>query len=94
MIMVTEDNRARIIHFTDSGDSEYGEAERQRWLKSFSNFVTLGECSQHDCPPGLLAADYSLSDARLVLLTQQPGNEKGELLVRTAWRRRFRITAE
>ncbi|WP_245874255.1 CS1-pili formation C-terminal domain-containing protein [Cedecea neteri] len=77
MIMVTEDNRARIIHFTDSGDSEYGEAERQRWLKSFSNFVTLGECSQHDCPPGLLAADYSLSDARLVLLTQQPGNEKG-----------------
>lgn len=78
MIMVTADNRARIIHFTDNGDSEFSEAERQRWLKAFTDFVPLGKCSDHVCPPGLLAADYSLSDARLVLLTQQPGSESSK----------------
>lgn len=78
MIMVTEDNRARIIHFTDSGDSELGEAERQRWLTAFRDFVPLGKCEGQACPPGLLAVDYSLSDARLVLLTTQTGSASGQ----------------
>lgn len=68
MIVLTEDNQARIVQFTDVSDSEYTEEDRQRWLQAFSTLVPLGECTR-DCPDGLMAVEYSLSDASLALLT-------------------------
>lgn len=68
MIVLTEDNQARIIQFTDASDSEYPETERQRWLQAFAEPVPLGECTA-GCPSGLMAVEYSLSDASLALLT-------------------------
>lgn len=68
MIVLTEDNQTRIVQFTDVSDSEYTEEDRQRWLQAFSTLVPLGECTR-DCPDGLMAVEYSLSDASLALLT-------------------------
>ncbi|HCR0840282.1 TPA: CS1-pili formation C-terminal domain-containing protein [Enterobacter cancerogenus] len=68
MIVLTENEQAKIVQFTDPGDSTYSESERQRWLKAFSSPVPLGQCKDR-CPEGLLAVDYNLSDAKLVLIT-------------------------
>lgn len=68
MIVLTENEQAKIVQFTDPGDSAYSESERQRWLKVFSYPVNLGQC-EDSCPEGLLAVDYNLSDAKLALIT-------------------------
>ncbi|MFA1238289.1 CS1-pili formation C-terminal domain-containing protein [Serratia odorifera] len=74
MIVLTEDDRAQIIQFTDPAESSYPESERQRWLQAFSSALPLGQCDGR-CPHGLMAVDYNLSDARLVLIT--PASESG-----------------
>lgn len=74
MIVLTENEQAQIMQFTDPADSTFPESERQRWLKAFTSPVPLGQCDKH-CPEGLVAADYNLSDARLVLIT--PASEAG-----------------
>lgn len=74
MIVLTENEQAKIVQFTDPGDSTYSESERQRWLKAFSSPVPLGQCKDR-CPEGVLAVDYNLSDAKLAVITT--GSAKG-----------------
>ncbi|MGU3522794.1 CS1-pili formation C-terminal domain-containing protein [Enterobacteriaceae bacterium C23F] len=68
MLILTEDNRVSLIEFTDHSESEYSDRERQEWLKSLAGPFPLGVCSG-ECPSGLMALHYNLSDSSLAVIT-------------------------
>lgn len=67
-IILSSDDRVQLIDFTDTAESEYPDAERQIWLKNLQSFFPLGVCSGN-CPDGLGAVDYNLSNAQLNIVT-------------------------
>lgn len=67
-IVLSEDERFRLVNFTDVGSSEWPEEERARWLDLLSRPVVLGQC-RSGCPEGLIAADYNLANAQLTLVS-------------------------
>lgn len=70
MIMISTDNKVRLLSFTDVHDSTLPETVRQRWLKALDTPTTLGQCGQ-ECPADVVAIAYQLDSAQLSLLTSQ-----------------------
>ncbi len=68
MIMLSSDNKVRLLSFTDVHDSPLPETVRQRWSKVLDKPILLGQCEK-DCPAELTAIAYHLDSAQLSLLT-------------------------
>ena len=68
LVILSRDEKVRLLSFTDTQDSVFPEAERAEWLAVLSTPTVLGSCTQH-CANGLLALHYNLQDSQFSILT-------------------------
>lgn len=79
VIVLKEDSRVKLVSYTDVSQSEWTQAEQQRWLDALAQPVTLGQCTS-GCPQGLIAVDYNFANARLTLVTPGQAQEAEQQL--------------
>ncbi|MEN0106925.1 MAG: pilus assembly protein PapC, partial [Pseudomonas sp.] len=70
LVLLSRDERITLLEFTDSNSSDISVAERDAWKTVLEKGITLGICEQH-CANGLVAANYSLEESQLSLLTDK-----------------------
>ncbi|HKS12086.1 MAG TPA: CS1-pili formation C-terminal domain-containing protein [Pseudomonas sp.] len=68
MVVLSRDERVQLIEFTDTQESREPAALRKRWQARLAEGLALGDC-QANCPDGLRAIHYSLTNSQLSLLT-------------------------
>lgn len=73
-IVLSTDERIQLIAFTDTAESSFSDAERQKWLQNLSTPYPLGICHEK-CPDALVATDYNLGNAQLNILTKAGGDD-------------------
>ena len=76
LLVLTQDDQVQLLSFTDAYNSPYDDAERNFWLQELSDKVALGPCTS--CTKQWLALQYSLSDSRLSILTQDVEQQNSE----------------
>lgn len=68
MVLLSRDEHISLVEFTDTQDSQISDSERATWQALLEKGIPLGPCDKQ-CGGGLLAANYSLENSELSLLT-------------------------
>lgn len=68
MVLLSRDEHITLVEFTDTQNSEISETERANWQSVLEKGIALGPCEKQ-CAEGLVAANYSLENSELSLLT-------------------------
>ena len=68
LVILSRDEKVRLLSFTDIQESLLPESERAEWLAILSTPTELGSCT-HNCANGLLALHYNLQDSQFSILT-------------------------
>jgi hypothetical protein len=69
MMVLSRDDRATLLDFTDTRASAVPPAERDLWRTWLQQGVALGPC-QSACEHGLVAVHYSLQNSELAVVTR------------------------
>ena len=68
LVVLSKDERVRLIQFTDTADSPVPATVRDTWAAILSGGVEVGTCTLN-CQGGLLAVEYSLQNSVLSIFS-------------------------
>lgn len=82
MVILTRDERVQLLEFTDAQESREPAAVRRLWQDRLEAGRRLGDCTRN-CPDGLQAIHYSLTNSQLSLVTANAEKDGQQVLYHT-----------